>query len=65
MRTLGAIFDREAEAEEYIQVVHNIERRCKNAVKDLNLPKVYLESAALQQSLESWAPTARAPGLLS
>ena len=46
MRVMGAIFDKEAEAEEYINWYNEKTNNAKNAVKNLNLPKVYIESTS-------------------
>jgi iron complex transport system substrate-binding protein len=46
MRVLGAIFDKETEAEKYIEWYNEKTDNVKNAVKDLNLPEVYIESSS-------------------
>jgi iron complex transport system substrate-binding protein len=50
MRALGMIFDKEAEAEEYIKWYNEKTNNVKGAVKDLNLPRVYVESLSSSAS---------------
>lgn len=63
MRTLGAIFDREAEAEEYIKWYNEKNDAVKNAVKGLNLPKVYLESSSTSPKLGELGTYGKGSGL--
>jgi len=63
MRTLGSIFDKEAEAEEFLKWNKEKTNDVKNAVKDLNLPEVYIESSSTSPKLGELGTYGKGSGL--
>jgi iron complex transport system substrate-binding protein len=63
LMTLGKIFDKESEAEEYIKWYNEETNNVKNAVKDLNMPKVYIESSSTSPKIGELGTYGKGSGL--